>query len=94
MRLIMYWRMYWGYGLDLVLENVLDYALCLLAGLAGCFCFHFLSLRFILSHFISSPISCHAPLEDEMDQYLNVDQWEKKSEKEFKKKEEDEVEIK
>ena len=44
--------------------------------------------------FISSPISCHVPLEDEMDQYLNVDQWEKKSEKESKKKEEDEVGIK
>ncbi len=64
------------------------------AGLAGCFCVHFLSLRFILSHFISSPISCHVPLEDEMDQYLNVNQWENKSEKESKKKEEDEVEIK
>ena len=59
--------------------------------------FPFISFYFfylILYYFISPAISCHVPLEDEMEQYLNVDQCEKKSEKESKKKEEDEVGIK
>ena len=51
-----------------------------------------ISFHFASSHFISFPISCHVPL-DEMGQYFNVDQWEKKSEKESKKVEEDKVGI-
>ena len=40
--------------------------------------------------FVSSPISCHVPLGDDMDQCLNVDQWQKKSEKESKTEKDEE----
>lgn len=43
------------------------------------------SKRKIASHFILFyPLFCHVPLGDELDQYLNVDQWEKKSEEKIK----------
>ena len=57
---------------------------CWLAGLAAC-CFCFLFPVPFSFHLISSLISCHVPSGDEMDQYLKVDQWKKKSETESKK---------
>jgi len=57
--------MYWGLWIGVCI----GFALRLLAG-----CFSFL-FPFISFH---PPISCHVPLGDEMDQYLNVDQWQKK----------------
>ena len=50
---------------------------------------HLISLHFIPFHVLSFPISYHVPLGDELDQYLNMDQWQKKSQKESKKTEED-----
>ena len=80
MHCIVYWIMH------------LNFALCLLAGLAGCFCFHVLSFPFSSFHLISFPFSSFhlmpCPLRDEMDQYLNVDQWQKKSKKESKEEDE------
>ena len=46
-----------------------------------------ISFHLIPSHFISFPVSCHVPSGDEMDQYLKVDQWKKKSEKNEEEKE-------
>ena len=65
----------------------------MLAGRAGCCCcFHVLSFPFSSFHLISFPFSSFhlmpCPLRDEMDQYLNVDQWQKKSEKESKEEDE------
>ena len=54
----------------------------------------FISFQFISSHVISFPFSSFhlmsCPLRDDMDQYLNVDQWPKKSEKESKEEDEEE----
>ena len=51
----------------------------------ACFCsldsFHLILFHFLSSHFISFHLG------DEMDQYLNVDQWHKKPETEPKKEE-------
>ena len=61
------------------------------AGGAGCLLsFPLISCHFISFHFMSYLPSC--PSRDEMDQYLNVDQWQEKPEKESK--EEDEAESK
>ena len=75
----MNWKMR-DYGLGFEMDYALDFALRLLA---GCFCFLFLS-SFISSylisfHFLASPMSCPVPLGHELDQYLSVDQWQKKS---------------
>ena len=82
---IMDWILYW----------ILLYA-CWLGWLAAFSVFfiylissHLISLHFIPFHVLSLPISCHVPLGDEMDQYLNMDQWQKTSQKESKKTEED-----
>ena len=69
MLLIMYWKMYWGLWTGFCIGK------CIAGWLAACF-----RLAFFFFHFISSPISCHFPAGEEMDQYLNVDHWEKKSE--------------
>ena len=73
-------EMYWALG---ILDWIM-YWICFML-LAGCFCFlflfisfHLISFRLISFPFISSPISSHVPLGDDMDQYLNVDQRQKK----------------
>ena len=70
-------EMYWILG---ILDWIM-YWICFML-LAGCFCFlfpfisfHLISFRLISFPFISSPISSHVPLKD---QYLNVDQRQKK----------------
>jgi len=60
---------------------------CLLLLLSFSFSYHFISFHLISSQFISFPISCHVPSGDEMDQYLKVDQWKKKSEEKEEEKE-------
>lgn len=73
----LYWIMYW----------ILFYA-CWLRRLSAFVSSHLMSFHFLPFHLLSPVMS----LENEMDQYLNVDQWQEKPEKESK--EEDEAESK
>ena len=83
----MYWALCSGFCIGKCIAGWLLAAGCLLLLLSFSFSF-FISSHFISFHLISSLISCHVPSGDEMDQYLKVDQWQKKSEKESKKDDE------
>ena len=67
-------------GLGFLLDYVLNFAKCLLA-FGSLDSFHLILFHFLSFHFISFHLG------DEMDQYLNVDQWQKKPETEPKKEE-------
>ena len=70
-RLIVYCKMFWGLWTGLCTGLCIGFCF-MLADWAGWL--PLLSFHFISSHVISSPISCHVPLGDELDQCLNVDQ--------------------
>ena len=76
-----------------VLDYVLDFLCsCWLAAFVFSLSFHLISCHFISFPFISAPMSCHVPLRHEIDQYLNVDQWQKICEKSSKKSKKEENE--